>query len=341
MEYKDYYKILGVAKNANEKDIRQAYRKLARQLHPDLKPGDKESEKRFKEVNEAYEVLGDQEKRKKYDELGSNWNAYEQWQRAGGPQSGQPFDWSSFGGVPGGAPGGTRYEYRQVSPDELRNMFGDEGSPFSDFFQTFFGGTGGGGGGGRRTSTRTRAPRVGQAIEHPVEITIEEAFRGTTRVLQLSDPRGGAPRRIEVKIPPGVTQGSRIRVAGQGMPGTAGGAAGDLYLIVQLEAGGAFAREGNDVRVQVPVPLTTAVLGGEVEVPTPKGTRLALKIPENTQNGRVFRLRGQGMPAIGGGPAGDLFAEVRVVLPESLSPRQRELFQELAELEAPAASARN
>jgi DnaJ-class molecular chaperone len=361
VEFRDYYATLGVKKGASEKEIRSAYRKLARELHPDLKPGDKSAEKRFKEVNEAYEVLSDPEKRKKYDQLGANWRQYEQWQRAGGNRrGGQPFDWSDLfaGSAPGAGgrtragTGGTRgpgptYE-RTVTPEELEDLLGGGGaagaggSPFSDFFQTFFGGFGGGAttttttGGGRVRGATTSA-RSGRDVDQPVDITLEEAFAGTTRVIQVTDDRGGHTRRLEVKIPAGVAEGARVRVAGQGGPGVLGGPAGDLYLVVHITPSPLFSREGDDVQVKVPVRLTTAVLGGEIEVPTPKGTKLALKVPAGTQDGRRFRLRGQGMPKLGGSDRGDLIAEVHVQLPEQLSDRQRELFEELAKLEgAPA-----
>jgi DnaJ-class molecular chaperone len=350
VEFRDYYQTLGLKKGASEKDIRSAYRKLARELHPDLNPNNKDAEKRFKEVNEAYEVLSDPEKRKKYDQLGSNWRQYEQWQRAGGTRSGQPFDWSDLfasGGAPGtgrnrgpragsgAGTGGVGGGARRVTPEELEEMFGGgggaggAGSPFSDFFQTFFGGA---------TTTarpRTSSSRGGRDVDQPVDITIEEAFNGTTRLVQLTDDRGGAAKRLEVKIPAGVREGARVRVAGQGGPGVLGGPAGDLYLVVHVTPSPLFAREGDDLQVKVPVKLTTAVLGGEIEVPTPKGTKLALKIPAGTQDGRRFRLRGQGMPrADRAGERGDLLAEVHVQVPEQISDKQRALFEELASLEA-------
>ena len=313
--YKDYYAVLGVPKTASEKEIRQAYRKLARQFHPDLNPSNKQAEARLKDVNEAYEVLGDPAKRKKYDQMGPSWNA--------------PDFEDLFGGGSGG-----RTTTRTVTAEEIEEMLGRRGagggSPFSDFFETFFGGT-------RRsasTTTRSSSSRQGRDAEQPVEVTLEEAFQGTTRVLELSDERGGKPRRIEVKIPPGVADGSRVRIAGQGGGGALGGASGDLYLVVRVTPSPLFAREGSDLRVRVPVPLTTAVLGGEIQVPTPKGNKLALKVPAETQNGRVFRLRGQGMPKVGSSSdRGDMLAEVQVQLPQALTPRQRELFAELARLE--------
>jgi curved DNA-binding protein len=342
VEFKDYYATLGLKKGASDKEIRAAYRKLARELHPDLNPNNKAAEQRFKEVNEAYEVLSDPEKRKKYDQLGANWRSYEQWQRAGGGRAGAPFDWADlFGGATG--PGRTRSHagagpgtYRRVTAEEIfgGGVGGGGGSPFSDFFETFFGGVGRGGqttSAGPRSGSSTRA---GRDVEQPVDITLEEAFNGTSRVVQVTDDRSGRSRRLEVKIPAGVVEGSRIRVAGQGGPGVLGGPSGDLYLVVHMTPSATFAREGDDLRVKVPAKLTTAVLGGEVEVPTPKGGKLALKIPAGTQDGRVFRLRGQGMPRLDRPTErGDLFAEVHVQLPEHLTDRQRQLFEELAKLD--------
>ena len=325
MEYQDYYATLGVPKTATEKEIRSAYRKLARKLHPDVNPGNKDAEDRFKAVNEAYEVLSDAEKRKKYDELGSRWNEYEQWQRAG-PAAGaraQPGDWQGFAGQ---APGGGR-QYRTVNEEDLQDLFGED-ARFSDFFETFFGQAAGARGrGGARRAPR---PRAGGDFEQPIEVSLAEAYRGTTRVLQLQTP-DGQTRRLEVKIPPGVTDGSRVRVAGQGGPGRDGGPAGDLYLVTVVRPDPRFERRGDDLYTEVRVPLATLLLGGEARVPTPDGRALALTIPSVTQDGRVFRLRGQGMPRLGEpDKRGDLHAEVHAQLPEQLSERQRELIQEFA-----------
>ena len=342
VEFKDYYATLGLKKGASDKEIRAAYRKLARELHPDLNPNNKAAEQRFKEVNEAYEVLSDPEKRKKYDQLGANWRSYEQWQRAGGGRTGAPFDWADlFGGAPGPGRARTRAgagpgTYRTVTAEDIFGGGAGAGSssPFSDFFETFFGGIGRG---GQTTTTGPRpssSPRAGRDVEQPVDVTLEEAFNGTSRVVEVTDDRSGRSRRLEVKIPAGVAEGSRIRVAGQGGPGVLGGPSGDLYLVVHVTPSATFAREGDDLRVKVPAKLTTAVLGGEVEVPTPKGGKLALKVPAGTQDGRVFRLRGQGMPRLDRPTErGDLFAEVHVQLPEQLTDRQRQLFEELARLE--------
>lgn len=317
MDYKDYYKVLGVPKTANEKEIKAAYRKLARKLHPDVNPNDKNAQEQFKDVNEAYEVLSDPDKRKKYDDLGANWQQYEQYQRAGGQG---PFTWGgSAGGAPGGG-GGT--QYRTVSPEEFQEIFGDLGGT-SDFFRTFFGG----GGFDAGTRGRTNVSRRGQDFEQPVQVTLEEAYKGTKRLLQKED------KRIEIDIKPGVDNGSRVRVAGQGGAGSGTGAAGDLYLNIQVEPDARYERDGDNLTIDVPVELYTAILGGEARVPTLKGTSLLLKIPPETQNGKTFRLAGKGMPKLNKPDSfGDLYARVRLVIPEKLNAKEKELFEELAEL---------
>jgi curved DNA-binding protein len=331
MEFQDYYALLGVPKTATEKQIRSAYRKLARQFHPDVNPGKPEAEATFKKINEAYEVLSDPEKRKKYDQLGARWKDYESYQRAqasaaaAGTQGStqQPFDWSDFAAQ--GGPGGGRHEYRTVSPEDFQDLFGGDEQPFSDFFDTYFGGGGG-------PSRRAPRPRAGSDLEYPVDVSLEEAYTGTNRVLELQMPDGlDKARRLQVKIPPGVTDGSRVRVAGQGSPGRSGGRAGDLYLVVTVRADPRFERHGDDLRTKVSAPLTTLLLGGEVQVPTAAGKRLALKIPAGTQDGKLFRLRGQGMPHLGQPDRrGDLQVEVHARLPEHLTSRQRELIEEFA-----------
>jgi curved DNA-binding protein len=344
VEYQDYYAILGVPRTATAKEIRTAYRKLARKHHPDVNPGNKAAEDRFKQINEAYEVLSDAEKRKKYDELGSRWREYEQWERAQaagaasgagqGAQGGQPFDWEGFGGQ---GPGGVRYEYRSASDEDLRDLFGEE-APFSDFFETFFGSAGSPGTPRPGTSQRraSRRRRSGSDLEHPIEVSLADAYRGTTVELALRLP-DGTTKRLEVKIPPGVRTGSRVRIAGQGQPGEGGGQAGDLYLVVAVQPDPRFERRGDDLNTQVRGPLGTLVLGGEVRVPTPDGRTLALTVPQGTQDGRIFRLRGQGMPRLGKpDSSGDLHAEIHARLPQRLSPRERELFEEVVRAEARA-----
>ncbi|RLC92026.1 MAG: J domain-containing protein [Chloroflexi bacterium] len=319
MEYKDYYKILGVDRNAGEKEIKRAYRRLARQFHPDVNPGDKQAEEKFKEINEAYEVLSDPEKRAKYDRLGASW---QQWQRMG-YDPGQ-FDWSQWFA---GAPGGVRVEWS----GDLGDLFGGAGADmFSDFFRAIFGGMGGAGRAHTvedlfRRTTRQRTLR-GQDVEASVEITLEEAFHGTTCVLEQNG------HRIRVKIPPGARSGSKVRVAGKGAPGYGGGSPGDLYLNVTVKPHPVFRREGDNLRCKVDVDLYTAVLGGQVRVPTLNGD-VALKIPPGTNSGKTFRLRGKGMPNPRNPKRrGDLLVTVQVQIPQRLSARERELFKELAHI---------
>ncbi len=319
MDFKDYYATLGVQKGATEKEIKQAFRKLARKFHPDVNPGDKTAEAKFKELNEANEVLSDPEKRRKYDELGSNWRAYEQ---GGGP--GAQGGWHP--GAAGG-PGGSR----TMTPDEMNAMFG-EGDPFSDFFHTFFGGaTGGQGDDSRRGRGRTRGARPGRDVEQELELTLDDAYRGTLRRLAIK--YDGHARTVDVRIPAGVGDSSRVRVAGEGEMGSGGAKAGDLYLRVRLTPHPTFERRGKDLYTKVQIPLTTAVLGGEAEVPTLAGKSLRLKVPGTTQNGQTFRLKGHGMPTTNRPDSGDLYATVEVQLPKTLTPDQRTHFEALAELD--------
>ena len=316
MPGKDYYAVLGVKRGASEKELRQAYRRLARKLHPDVNPGDKAAEERFKEINAAYEVLSDADKRRKYDQYGDQWqyaDQIEEARRQGGQQA-----------------------FRHSGPSGGFQQFdlGDLGDLFGGMF-----------GGGRARSRR------GEDVQHAAEVTLDEAFHGTTRVLQLQTEEpcatcGGSgrlvgavchvcqgaglfrrPKRLEVKIPAGVGDGSRVRVAGEGRPGR-DGRRGDLYLVISVRPHGRFQRKGDDLHTEVEVPLLDALLGGEVEVPTLKGKAL-LKIPSPTQNGRVFRLAGLGMPKLGGSGQGDLFVRVKVLLPAELSPQERELLEKL------------
>jgi curved DNA-binding protein len=322
MEYKDYYQTLGVAKDASEKEIRSAFRKLARQCHPDVNPGDTSAEERFKEINEAYEVLSDPEKRHKYDQLGTAWR---DWGRTGGRPG--DFDWSQWAtGYPGAQ--GQRVHVRYGTPEDLEDLFGG-GSPFSDFFSQIFGGMGvGAAPGGFEYQVR---PQRGQDYEQEVEISLREAYQGTTRVLQ----RDG--RRLEVKIPPGARTGTRVRMSGEGGPGAASGPAGDLYLRLKVLSDPQFERQGDDLHVTVPVDLYTAVLGGRAQVPT-LGGPVKLTIPAGTQNGRTFRLRGKGMPRLRQPDQhGDLYAKVGVQLPGRLTPRQQEMFEELRKLSSQGA----
>lgn len=350
MEYRDYYQILDVPRTASQADIKKAFRKLARQHHPDRNPGDATAEKRFKDVNEAHAVLSDPEKRKQYDLLGANW---EQFQQAGGGRSGtdpfgpgSPFAGFGFGGGRSGSgrAGNVHYEFRTTGG-------GDAG--FSDFFRMFFagagagasaggagasagggstgrvGGAGGGSsfeeilagmgfegnlagarsGGGRPAGTRGRSPapvRSRAALEAPAELSLEEAFHGTTRVVEVEG------RRYEVSIPRGVDTGSRIRLSGKGPDGR------DVVVAVRVRPSAIYTRRGADLERELPVTLREALLGSEVRVATLKG-RIALTIPAGTQSGRTFRLTGQGMPRMKGGEAGDLYLRIRVVLPTHLN----------------------
>jgi curved DNA-binding protein len=304
MDYKDYYQLLGVKRDASSKEIKSAFRKLARQHHPDVNPGDKAAEEKFKSINEAYDVLSDPEKRKKYDALGADWERYQQ---AGGQPGG--FDYSQWAAQAGaGQPGGTRY----ASPDDIADMFGSD-DVYSDFFSTLFGGA----------RARPSGPRRGSDYEHPLPISFDEAFHGTTRTLQMDG------RRIEAKIPAGVRTGSRVRLSGQGGPGTGGGPGGDLFLSIEVEPDSRFERRGDDLYSDVPVDFFTAALGGEVRVPTPDGA-VSLKLPPRTPAGQTFRLRGKGMPQLNGQGRGDLYARVKLVLPDNLTDYELEALRTLA-----------
>ena len=314
MDFKDYYGVLEISKTASEDDIKRAYRRLARKHHPDLNPGDKAAETKFKEINEANEVLGDPAKRRKYDELGSNWRQYENQ----GPPPGR-----GGGPRPGPGPGG----FRTMSPEEMEGLFGNEGS-FSDFFATFFAG-----GDHAAGSSRSRAsrPRKGHDVEAVAELTLEEAFLGTTRRVALD--RNGTTQTVEVRIPAGIKDGARIRAAGEGGRATGGAPSGDLFLTVQLVPHARFERRGADLYTKAGIPITTAVLGGEVSVMALSGSTLRLKIPELTAGGRVFRLRGHGMPAVGKpDERGDLYVTTEVDVPTRLSPEERQHYEALRKL---------
>lgn len=322
MEFKDYYSTLGVSKTSTDKEIKQAFRKLARKHHPDVNPGDKAAESKFKEINEAYEVLGDSAKRKKYDELGANWRMYEQGGAPGAGPSAGP--WQS--------PGGGQAGYRTMSPEEMQEMFG-ESHPFSDFFSTFFGGSPDPSG---RARAGRRRERPGRDVEHELELTLEAAYHGATRRLSLK--HDGHARTVDVRIPAGVGDGSRVRVSGEGEHGIGGAASGDLYLRVRLLPHATFEKKGRDLYVRVPVAASTAVLGGEADVPTLDDKPARLRIPPLTQNGQVFRLKGYGMPTVGK-PAdkGDLYGKVDVQLPAALTPEEKAHWEALGKLSGDAA----
>ncbi|MDI9531946.1 MAG: J domain-containing protein [Chloroflexi bacterium] len=304
MDYKDYYKTLGVGKTATEDEIKTAYRKLARRYHPDVNK-DPQAEEKFKEVNEAYQVLSDPEKRKKYDQFGSEWQRY---QSSGGQPGG--FDWGRWQQAPqGGQPG-----YRTVSQEEFDSMFGNLGG-FSDFFNTLFGQ---GGFGARPAYSRSsRSAQTARPMEHEVELTLEEAYSGAKRVLQFE---GG--RKIEASIPPGVRTGSKVRLSGQ-----AGGA--DLFLKIKVLPHKRFTRKGDDLITTVSVDIYTAILGGEVSVET-MGKPVRLTIPEGTDSGKTMRLKGLGMPNLKNPTQyGDLYARVELRLPARLTPAEKEKFREI------------
>jgi DnaJ-class molecular chaperone len=328
MEFKDYYTTLGVSKGSTEKEIKQAFRKLARKHHPDVNPGDKAAEARFKDINEAYEVLGNPVSRKKYDELGANWRAYEQAAAHGGPSPFSGFEWNVKTDDRGS-------RHRTMTQEEMEEAFGEE-HPFSDFFATFFGGGFGRGdanqprtaGGKRPAGSRQRA---GRDVEHEIELSLEDAYHGVTR--RLSVKHDDHARTVDVRIPAGVGDGSRVRVSGEGEVGSGGASAGDLYLRVRLATHPLFERKGRDLYVKVPLTVTAAVVGGEVEVPTLAGKTVRLKIPPLTQNGQVFRLKGYGMPSIGKpDEKGDAYARLEVQLPSQLSPEELAHYEALARL---------
>ena len=330
MDFKDYYATLGIPKTANAKEVKQAFRKMARKFHPDVNPGDKSAEAKFKEINEAYEVIGDPEKRRKYDELGSNWKMYEQAQRAGGGGGAGGFDPSQWN-VNFGA-GGGQGNYRTMTADEMRDLFGNE-DPFSDFFHAFF--SGGGEpemrGRGGRAGSRTSRARQGRDVEHTLDLSLEDAYRGATRRLSLK--HDGHARNVDVRIPAGVGEGSRVRVTGEGEQGSGGATSGDLYLRIHVTPDSRFERKGQDLHAKVRVPVTTAVLGGEAEVPNLGGKPIRLRIPPGTQNGQVFRLKGKGMPVVGKpNEFGDLYATVEAELPRQLTPEERSHYEALAKL---------
>lgn len=345
MEYKDYYAILGVPRTATQADIKKAFRRLARQYHPDKNPGDKTAEQRFKDINEAHEVLSDPDKRKLYDQLGANWEAFA---RAGarpgqGPFAGGPFGPFAGAGGPAGGAGGPFASWSAEGPGGVRYEFRTTGDPgeFSEFFRVFFGDFEAPGRSGRGTGRRSghgptiedlfarfgiggfgespgatgptqpgagaRRATPAEPVEVEAEVTLEEAFHGTTRRIAVDG------KRLEVKIPPGVATGSRVRLTG------GAGSGRDLIVVTKVLPHPVFTRRGADLERELPITLREALLGAEVPVTTLKG-RLLLKIPPGTQNGRVFRLAGQGMPKLDRSGVGDLYVRVRVVLPTKLSP---------------------
>ena len=307
MDYKDYYKILGVEKNASVDDVKRAYRKLAKKYHPDKNLGDKQAEEKFKEINEANEVLSDSEKKARYDQISNSYSSYRQ--SGGNPGS---FRWEDFNG------GGTR-----VNVNDLGDIFGEMGG-FSDFFRTFFGG-----GGGSRTSASQRGtqrqyvrPRQPANYQQTLKISLYEAYHGATRLIQSGE------NKIEVKIPAGSKTGTKVRVSGVG-PKNESGQQGDLYLNIQVAEDNRFIRKDDDLYIKKQLDLYSAVLGGEVQVETMSGNVL-LNIPAGTQSGQVFRLGKKGMPKLKHKDSfGDLFVTISIEIPRKLSDEQKELFNKL------------
>ena len=314
MDYKDYYKTLGVSKSAKTDEIKKAYRKLAMEYHPDRNPGDTQAEETFKEINEAYQVLSDDDKRAYYDKLDS---AYSNWEQGGGPRSG--FDWNQWNyGQPGGQPGGMRVEYE----GDLGDLFGGGGG-FSDFFSQIFGGMG-------RTSgleEMFRSQRQRQApqpqYQSDMAISLQEAFHSSTRKVRIGE------RQFDVKVPKGAKTGTKLRLKSAG-PSGPNGQPTDVYLIIKVTPDPRFERSGDNLLTQVFIDIPTAVLGGKVSVPTLSGN-LSLKIPAGTQPEQIFRLKGKGMPTLKSPhTSGDLLATIHVTIPKQLSKHQRDLFEQLS-----------
>jgi curved DNA-binding protein len=301
-----------VTSDADEKTIRQAFRQLARKVHPDVNPGNKEAEEKFKTINEAYQVLSDAKQRKKYDDLRAQ---YLQWQQTGGGRR-QDFDWQNWSAQPGK---GTHVQYTNV--EDLEDLFGGA-TPYSDFFTSTFGVQGG----NRRGRSRAAppGPRRGRNVEYQVDLTLKEAFHGAERLLEMDG------HRITATIPPGVRSGTRVRLVGHGEPGKNGGSAGDLYLITRILPNDDFERVGDDLHMDIPVDIFTAIAGGEIRIPT-LAQPLILTIPPRTNANRSFRIRNKGMPHLGDPEKrGNLFARVRLVLPELLTDQEVDSIQALA-----------
>ena len=305
MEYKDYYKTLGVAKTASQAEIKKAYRKLAVKYHPDKTKDDKVAEEKFKEVTEAYEVLKDPEKRKKYDEMGANWKMYEQQAANGRGSYGSPFGGGRTGYEPGGG---------------YSDVFGGEGG-FSDFFESFFGGAG-----SAYTQQERRYSPKGQDHQASITIPLEQAYRGFTPTINV----GG--KRIRMKLKPGIEDGQTLRIPGKGGDSMQGGKAGDLFLTINVESHPLFTRKGDDLYTDIPVDVYTAMLGGKTTVETMKGS-VSINIPAGTDNGKVLRLKGMGMPNYKNPEHfGNLFATVSLTTPKNLSEEEVKLIKQLQSL---------
>ena len=314
MEYKDYYKVLGVERNASAEEIKKAFRKLALKYHPDRNPGKKDAEDKFKDLNEANEVLSDPQKRARYDQLGESYSNYQQ---TGGAPGG--FNWSDWSAAQQQGGGRTR-----VDVGNLDDLFGGMGG-FSEFFQSMFGGAAAGPASGRAQRAPERAYSRSEPLETPVQISFMEAYDGAQRTVMVKD------RRLEVKIPAGADTGTRVRIAGVGQPGF-DGRKEDVYLVVEVMPDARFERKGHDLHTEFELDLYTAILGGEAHVTAPKG-QMVLNIPSGTQPGQSFRLSGLGMPHLRNPQSrGDLIAKAKIRLPKVLNSEQRAIFEKLAKI---------
>ncbi len=303
MEFKDYYKTLGIDKQASADDIRKAYRKLAKKYHPDKNPNDKTAEEKFKELSEAYEVLKDPEKRKKYDTLGANWKQY---QNAGGPN--QNFNQSRHGG---------NYQFS----GNFNDLFGNVGG-FSDFFESFFGG----GSNFREATGFANIPQKGNDYEASLTISLEDAHRGVEKQFVVNG------KKLRVKITPGIEEGKKLRLKNQGGEGKVGGEKGDLYLNIQIARHPYFERKENDLYYDLNIDLYTAVLGGKKEVKTLDGKRINIIIPKETESGKILKVKGMGMNKSGRSDRGDLFVRINVTIPKNLTDEEIKLFEKLKSL---------
>ncbi len=313
----DFYRVLGIRRDASDKEIKAAFRKLAREYHPDVNPGDAQAEERFKEISQAHEVLGDTKNRRAYDKYGDQWQHADQIEKQH-RQAGTGFaGFSRAGGFPGSD--GQTFTFEGGLGNLFRGNTGGSGLGGNDIFSNLF--------------NRSTGRQKGQDLEHTVNVSLQDAYHGAKRTIQLNTSEG-AGSRLEIDIPAGVNNGQRIRISGKGSPGVNGGGAGDLFLLVRLESHAQFQRDGDNLRVVIDVSVLDAVLGGEVLVTSLKGNSLVLRIPPDTQAGKLFRLAGQGMPKQGGRGFGDLLVEIRIVIPEPLTQEQRKIFEMLRSTEA-------
>ncbi len=324
MDFKDYYVGLGVSPDADDKTIKKAYQKLAKKYHPDVNPGDKAAEAKFKDAMEAYQAISDPEKRRKYDELRQD---YQQWKSRGGRGD---YNWDRWQSNPGGGGGGS--QSHTMSQEDFAEMFGGPGRAgsyggdgYSDFFSTLFGGDGGQQGRGFGGGSNVRRSRAGQDHEVEVQVTLEETFNGTTRLIRTGE------KQIEAKIPKGVRTGSKVRLTGQGGPGIAGGSSGNLFLNITVSPHARFVRDGDDLKANLPIDFYKAILGGEASILT-FGGEVSLKIPALSQSGKKFRLKGKGLPNLEKPlQYGDLFVELSIVIPENMSNQEIATLRDLAD----------